>query len=54
LLKVVIEFCAAPTQITPFVSKLPIIVAEFDEPAKHEVLQEVKLTFYVAWEFSFP
>jgi hypothetical protein len=54
LLKVVIEFCDAPTQITPFVSKLPFIVAEFDELAKCEVLQEVTLTFYVAWEFTFP
>jgi hypothetical protein len=46
-------------QITPFVSKLSFIVAEFDELAKCEVSQEVldvvvTLTFYVAWEFTFP
>ncbi len=46
-------------QITPFVSKLSCIVAEFDELAKHEVSQEVldivvTLAFYVAWEFTFP
>jgi hypothetical protein len=46
-------------QITPFVSKLPFIVAEFDELAKREVSRKVldivvTLTFYVAWEFTFP
>jgi hypothetical protein len=58
LLKVVIEFCDAPTQITPFVSELAFIVAEFDELVKCEVSQEVldvvvTLTFYVACEFVF-
>jgi hypothetical protein len=53
LLKVVIEFHDVLTQITPVVSKLSCIVAEFDELAKREVLQKVldvvvTLTFYVA------
>ncbi len=37
MLKDVIEFCDAPTQITPFVSKLAFIVAEIDDLAKCEV-----------------
>ncbi len=46
-------------QITPFVSELSFIVAEIDELTKCEVLQEmldivVTLTFYLAWEFTFP
>jgi hypothetical protein len=59
MLKVVIKFRDAPTQITPFVSELSCIVSEFDELAKREVSREVldvvvTLTFYVAWEFTFP
>jgi hypothetical protein len=58
-LNVVIEFCDVPMQITPFVSELSFIVAEIDELTKCEVLQEmldivVTLTFYLAWEFTFP
>ena len=58
-MKVVIEFCDAPMEIIPFVSKPAFIVAELGDLAKREesskvLVVVVTLMFYVAWEFTFP